>query len=320
MRKSADLSGCCVRVISVTDVHDRKLALHLINRLYPHLPWSEEHFDWQFARGPCGQAKLRIVESGGSAVAMYAATRKRLSLNGGDTPAWMIQDVMTDPAFRGRGFLNHLAMLFMADMDSDRLCGYTFPNKLSENSFRRNGWTELMRVPLRTAKAQAATIAEPPRPVSTFEVETVEIWQAAGVGIGVVRDRDYLNWRYGRPDTEYFRFVLGDGDGVLVLKIFDAEERRILHICELFVREQSRQLLVERTLAFVHAFATANGADILTSWLPDGHPDLVHYSHAGFVRDDCNNRFIFVHGPAAMLSTICRAGSWHFSQGDSDVY
>jgi hypothetical protein len=315
-----DLTGCRIRNLDVADARDRRLTLELINRLYPHIPCTEAHFDWQFRQGPCGPAKVRVIEADGRLVSTYVATRKKLSLEGQECPAWMVQDVMTDPAFRGRGFLNHLAALFVADLDADGTCGYTFPNKLSENSFRRSGWTELMPVPLRIASTRPSQIVNRPKPVTSFAAETAGIWRDTGVPIGVFRDRAHLNWRYGRPATTYSRFTLGDEDGVLVLKVFDEEHRRIVHICELFVRAPARPVLVGPTLEFVHSFATIASAEIITCWLPNSHPDLNHYERAGFVRDSTNNRFVFARGPRDVIGAIGRADNWHITQGDSDVY
>jgi hypothetical protein len=302
-----DLTGCRVREIDVADAGDRRLTLELINRLYPHIPWSEAHFDWQFRQGPSGPARVRVIEADGRMVATYVATRKTLSLEGQERPAWMVQDVMTDPAFRGRGFLNHLAMLFMADMAADGTCGYTFPNKQSENSFRRSGWTELMRVPVRIAAARPTAAVREPKPVISFKTETAGIWREAGFRIGVFCDRAYLNWRYGRPETVYSQFMIGDDDGVLVIKQFNDGQRRVVHICELFVRARSRSTLLGSALAFVHSFAVSNGAEILTCWLPDGHSDLAQYERAGFARDPGNDRFVFVHGPRKAMILVAHA-------------
>jgi hypothetical protein len=263
---------------------------------------------------------VRIIESDGVVAAMYSATRKMLTLQGQERPAWMVQDVMTDSAFRGRGFLNHLATLFMAQMEADGSCGFTFPNKLSENSFRRRGWTEMMRVPLRIARARQMPVVNDPRPVAEFNAETAGIWREAAIPVGVFRNQAYLNWRYGRPETVYHRFILGDADGVVVLKIFSNGDLRTVHICELFVRAPSRPTLVGPTLAFVHSFATLNGAELVTCWLPDGHPDLPQYERAGFARDLANDRFVFTHGPRDVADVMGRADNWHLTQGDSDVY
>ncbi len=62
----------------------------------------------------------------------------------------MVQDVMTHPNYRGRGFLHWLATVCLEDMRNDGAIGYTFPNKLSEGSFRRTGWAELSPIPLRS--------------------------------------------------------------------------------------------------------------------------------------------------------------------------
>ena len=299
---------------------DRPAILELFNVVMAHMPRTAEDYAWQYERGPAGPADLRIIECGGRVVSLYVGTRKTLWLRGRKLPCTMVQDVVTHPDFRGRGFLNHLASSFLAEMRLAGLAGLTFPNKMSENSFRRAGWTDLMPIPLRVAAtgvpALPGSVLEP---VEQFTDETADLWAASGLAIGLLRDLAFLTWRYAKPLAVYRRFWIGGDAGFLVLKVFDGSDRRVVHVCDLVVREEARDLL-PAVLAAVHAFAAEKGAVALTCWVPDAHPYATAFSKAGFAPDRTSNRFVFVAGPPDELPQLADAGAWHLSQADNDMY
>ena len=298
---------------------DKSAVLALINTVQPHVPWSSEQYDWQLTRGPAGLAEVRVAECDGILVSLYVGTRKLLWVNGEIRPCVMVQDVLTHPNYRGRGMLNALTASFLSEMRERNECGYTFPNKLSENSFRRSGWHELSPVPALECDAilqdGGLDLAVE---VSAFTSSVDAIWPDAGIAVGVMRTAEFLNWRYSRPSNVYRRFIIPDV-GFLVLKPYDRGTQKIVHICDLVLRESARALC-KPILSFVKSFAMQSGAALLTAWVPIGHPYRHAYEEVGFARDTKNDRFIFTTGPASLLSTISNKSRWHLSQGDSDVY
>jgi hypothetical protein len=231
----------------------------------------------------------------------------------------MVQDVLTHPSYRGKGMLNALTTSFLSEMRERNECGYTFPNKLSENSFRRSGWSELMQVPalecnITTQHTATALTIE----VSAFDSLVDTIWSDAGFPVGVVRSAEFLNWRYDRPGNVYRKYVISDV-GFLILKYYDRGTQKVMHICDLVLREHERGLC-KSILNSVKSLAAQSGASLLTGWVPLGHPYRRVFEDVGFTPDTRNDRFIFSTGPAKLLPTLTKASNWHLSQGDSDVY
>jgi hypothetical protein len=311
--------------IRVADLADKSAILSLINLIQPHIPWSSEQYDWQFFQGPAGPAEVRIIEADDRVVSLYVGARKNLWMDGAVRRGIMVQDVLTHPEYRGRGFLNGMAAAFLAEMRDWGDCGYTFPNKLSENSFRRSGWTELTRIPaLQLTLAPQVDGAGAPiddrlAEVVSFERWVDTIWQSAELRVGVMRDADYLNWRYGRPQTTYRKFLIERDRGYLVLKLYDRGQSKVMHICDLVLRADARQLCGP-VLADVRAMAATVGASLLTAWLPSDHPYRPQLEAAGLMPDPTNDRFAFTTGPDAALEVLTQPANWHLSQGDSDVY
>lgn len=297
---------------------DDAAIVAFINRIQPHIPWTREHFDWQYRRSPAGPARLYVVRDGSRVVSFYAAVAQRLRHQDEVLTARHVQDVMTDPDYRGRGLLHHLASLCGEGMRRRGEAGYTFPNESSEKSFRRTGWTEWGPVPLLTRAVTAsdaapqATLASVPR----FDAAAGTVWNASGLAVGVHRETDYLEWRYSKPGQRYERYVVDGGAGYAVLKHYANEKGRFTHICDAVLRSDRRELL-PATLATIAARAVEVGSMTLTAWLPPEHPYAPAYAAAGFAAQP-TTRFIFVM--TANRPAIAQAATWHLTQGDSDVY
>jgi GNAT superfamily N-acetyltransferase len=292
-----------------------------INYIQPHIPWDETHLRWQFFDAPAGLARLYTIRVDGQIAALYCACPKHLTVDGESHTAFMVQDVMTDPAYRGRGFLHRLAKACGDDLTANGEIGYTFPNKLSEGSFRRTGWQELTPVPwracapIRLDRDGASRVSELDGP---FPSTVDAVWENAGLRCGVARTAAFLNWRYARPATVYRRFLIDAGAGVLVLKTYQGDDVRLVHICELLVREAARESLPD-VLAFCHDYARREGADRLTAWLPEGHPYAGTFDAFGLVREHSSDRYAFVW-PRGEDDPVRDPSNWHLTQGDSDVY
>lgn len=317
--READLTGLTVGRASEDDSHD---LLRLINAIQPHQPWNEQRLRWQYFEPPPGPARVYTLRSGSEIIAQYAAIPHWVSVRGRVVRAWMVQDVMTLPAYRGRGLLHHLGSLCAQDTRAARDYGFTFPNALSMRSFRREGWTELMPVPFRrcaTSEAGAArsarlTPVEPP-----FDDAVSEIWRGSGLALGIRKDKSYLDWRYRKPGRTYSCFLVDGDRGLLILKLYKEGSACSLDICELLLREDSRSLAAS-VLGSCLEFAREAGASDIASWLPASHPLARDFDALGFGLLTVPDRFVFVLGPEHDPAGLATPEAWHLSAGDSDVY
>ena len=298
-------------------------VLALMRLVQPHLQRSRELLEWQYFRTPAGAGSVYVLHSDGVLAAVYCAARQQIRVGDRAYPGWMVQDVMTHPDYRGRGYLHRLADVCLSDLRDAAGIGYTFPNEQSQRSFRRTGWTELCQVPFR-AKAVGRSPARSSneiasREVAVFAEAATRVWRDSGLAVGVDRSSSFLNWRYSKPGQRYSRFMLDGDGGVLILKLFDDGTSRTVHICDLFVDARSREL-VPGAVRFAEAFAAANGAELLTAWLGRDHPYATQFDHAGVCLAESASRFVFVACPDEVAAECGDARSWHLSQGDSDVY
>jgi GNAT superfamily N-acetyltransferase len=306
-------------VYGTADERDSEQLLALINLVQPHVPWDARHLHWQFFAPAAGPARLYVVRDAGRIVSLYVAVPHILEQGGQARRSFMIQDVMTHPAYRGGGFLHELGRVCLSEIQAAGDLGHTFPNERSEGSFRRNGWTELCRVPQWSAsvveKGSFHAAIEPW--AGPFDADTDALWAEAGLDTGVRRDSAYLQWRYSKPGVHYQRYKIDGNRGLLVLKPYRGT-KSLLHICELIVRAPSR-VLIGDVLRFCFSTARMLGAEALTAWLPPEHPYAAAFADAGLLFNS-SNRTVFVTGPRDILPALCDERRWHLTHGDSDVY
>jgi len=289
--------------------------LDLINRIQPHIPWSSEYLMWQFQDHPGGPAKIWGIEDEGRIVSIYAAVTQTLWMNGGLFKACMVQDVMTDPHYRGRGFLHQLAQTNIDWMKTSNVVGYTFPNDLSAKSFERVGWQALMSVPwIRKKLKQDASHLKSKLSLERQEVSTPtmeEIFTRSALPTGVHRSRAYLNWRYSKPGQTYEFFSLSNDAYIVLKKYKDENQTSILHLLDLCIREEAKNLLKD-ILSWVENYAIESSAELLTAWCSASHP-----YHGGFQESGWNFE---PHATRKIYTGNTNSKEWHFTQGDSDVY
>lgn len=301
--------------------NDSSEILELINHIQPDIPWSKEHLLWQYFETPAGPARLYgIKDPQGKLIAFYAAVAQRIRMGSRRVAARMIQDVMTHPDYRGRGLLHQLAEECCRDIEESGEVGYTFPNEKSANSFRRTGWTELCSVPWRK-KSLGPTSSFGNPTLDIYEVKGLfgdvvsVIWDSRNLTVGVDRDAAYLNWRYSKPATTYFKFLVNDSEGLMVLKLY----RQTLHICDLMTRSDKLKN-VPAMLKFCENFGAQRGVNVITAWLPSGHPCSYAFDQYGLEMVTDVTRYVFVHPGKNTAHELTNPSLWHVTQGDSDIY
>lgn len=304
----------------------------LINLIQPYQPWSKAYFEWQYLRNPAGKAKVWIAEYQGKIIANYAAIPHYFKIRKQEAIAWMVQDVLTHPEFRGLGIMHELSALCTEAICSKEFpVNYTFPNEYSHRSFLRRGWIEAYRLPLRMITDLSEKFTnikddfDSASTVSLFQKDIDGLWDKSknDFQYAISRTSSYLTWRYfNKPGTKYFPFAEIKNrtlNGLLIMKYYDLDETlRLAHICELFITSRNETAL-KNLIAKALKFAIDMRAKKLTAWLPPGHPYEPIYNSVGFNIDKSIKRWLVVKS-IPEITGVDKAENWHLSMGDSDVY
>jgi hypothetical protein len=313
-----NLSGMKVSSANRADLKD---ILVLMGLVQPHLKRSDMLLNWQYFGQKDIPSKIYIIreQASNKLVSMYVAVGQHIQINKDKFVGRMVQDVMTLPEYRGRGFLHHLAERCLADIKKNGEIAYTFPNEYSHRSFFRRGWSRLYSVPTREKPIDSKTRFDSSTEIvpieGSYPKEVTDIGENSGLNAGVYRSSKFLNWRYSKPNEHYYKFLTSDNKGFLVLKLFDDGKEKTVHLLDLVVRIEYRDLLPSM-LDYSQDLAISLGASKMTCWLPSGHPYLQSFSEFGFMLKERPERFIYVFTGNMKINI----DDWHMSQGDSDVF
>lgn len=315
-----------VRKITKIDEFPVLKVLKLMKHCMPHINHDGEVLKWQYFKTPKSNANLYYIESHGEIISFFAMVCHQIRVGEKLLVARAAQDVMTHNNHRGMGYLHFLGQIAREDILAKGEFGITFPNEKSERSFRRNGWTELCPVPTRQKHlSETATPSATKKTririskVDVFSSQSIEnIWWESNFYLGIDRNHEYLRWRYSKPGQVYSSFVIGNGQGLLIVKIFESSVGKIMHICEFFLKDVANEIAVD-VLNFVEKLAKKSGCYKITAWLTLGHRYSEIFDNFG-LKLEKSNRFIFITGEDKMLRKVNKACLWHISQGDSDVY
>ena len=158
--------------------------------------------DWFYGGNPVAPASVLLAEESGRVVGGVAMSFLRFSVGGEAVTAAMPVHLATDPAFRGRGIFRELEG---ANEERARQRGARFlfvvPTPASASVLRRRlGWTPLP--PLRVWARPPLPRPRRLRRVDRFDDRTAT-GRADGRGAHVLRDADWLNWRFADSPRPY---------------------------------------------------------------------------------------------------------------------
>lgn len=172
---------------------------------------AEEELAWFYERNPVRPASVLLAEEDGKTVATVAISFVRMSIGDGSLEVGMPLRVATDPAYRGRGIF---AELEARNEERVRDLGIrlllTVPNAASAPVFlNKLGWKPLP--PLRVW-ARVRLRLRRPRGKQVERFAPGRIAYPGGRDL-VLRDSDWLNWRFADSPTPY-ELVEGEGYAV----------------------------------------------------------------------------------------------------------
>jgi len=184
--------------------------LRLLRGAWGHGSMSGEEFDWWFDGNPAGSLRS-VALMDGRVVGVAAHSLYRMVLEGEEQTASFSVHATTDPAARGRGIFVELERKHEREATERGVaCVLAFASAPTAPLFLGPlGWSEIgrMRVWARPVSTRVSGDA-----VGTLDVAGDG---AAGWPNHVIRDADYLRWRYLNSPRGYEAVVNGEGYAVV---------------------------------------------------------------------------------------------------------
>jgi GNAT superfamily N-acetyltransferase len=178
----------------------RQDYLRLLRGAWGEGAMSGEEFDWWFDRNPAGSLRS-VAVMGGRVVGVAAHSLYRMVLDGEEAVASASVHAVTDPSARGRGVFVELERKHEREATERGVaCVLAFASAPTAPLFLGPlGWTAIgkLRVWARPVRVRES------RDSIEFSVERTDGDAASDWPNHVIRDVDYLVWRYGNSPRRY---------------------------------------------------------------------------------------------------------------------
>lgn len=197
---------------------------------------SAAYYRWMYLDNPAGPAVVHSARKDGRVVASFALAPKRFQVGGRQVLIGKTMDMFTDPEFQGRGLIKRCTAAVFDAARASGIAGWYVTPSVNSYPIFKNKWDyrEDLRVlfrarvlqfgPLLGAVLKPAGVLgraidgvrrllprrapELPEGYSVAELERFDheadrLWAEVGPGyrVALVRDAEYLNWRYvDNPD------------------------------------------------------------------------------------------------------------------------
>ena len=193
---------------------DRADYLRLLRDAWGEGAMSGDEFDWWFARNPAGSL-MSVARTDSRVIGVAGHSLYRMVIDGAERLASFSVHATTDASARGRGIFPALERRHEeAAQARGAAVVLAFASRPTAPIFLGPlGWTEIGR--LRIWARPVPALLRPKTSASPIDRFVFSGDAAAGWPNHVVRDADYLNWRYLDSPRDYRAFV--DGSGYVVL-------------------------------------------------------------------------------------------------------
>ena len=306
---------------------------------------DDAEFDWWFDRNPVGRRLISLGVDDGRVVGVAAMSFFRMLLDGEERAVAIPVHVATEAPYRRQGIFSDLELNNEREAAGDGSpITITFPNAASHRIFvGRLGWIDLpgrrvwarplraagvarylARRPspaggLRPASAEPRTYGEVRvEPLERFPADVDDVWRAAAPSYGnhVVRDAEFLNWRYADTPRTYRRFGAYREGRLRAVAIVGHTVKQEVSSGFLADLVSVPDAHAERVSLLQRAAAELE-ADALIALPP--RAQRRSFLRAGFLPTNRTIRFVGkVLRPEGRLDP--HPGAWHFTLGDFDFF
>ncbi len=310
---------------------DEKAIMDLDARALPSKwnPRTLENWYWKFTdKNPNGHAIIWVADHKEQMVAHFAAVPYKLKTFGHITSASHSIGALVEEKYQNRGLLKLVGDKMLEELKEKEVpFTWGFPNKRAYTfETKVLGYHDLTNFDiwqLEKDKIFASTPNPGIRKITLFGEEFDRLWQecSPGYDVAVVREKEYLNWRFlQRPDWEYFPFALYDGDelkGYTVFKLYREEETLRGHFIDFFARRDDKET-IRQLIHHGFNFFSEKEVDEITVWIW-GNPLIEElFTQNGFSRIQADIPLILkTSTPHKYREQVLDKANWYFTMADS---
>lgn len=318
---------------------------------------------WKYRDNPAGAGWVAIADDAGRVVGHQAAIPVAMKIGAEVITCFQTTDAMSHPAYRGQGIYQavNLESIFPRTAEDNVAIGYSFANEASHpiavanlayfdvahvpDMFRPLDWANTLKTRISSRfltgilatgssavskifyRSEAAPVVEGLviSQVFSFDERINEFWDrnSSQYPVMVVRNRDYLDWRYvAIPDVAYTIFLAekeGDIHGYLVLRCLSIEGTRVGLIFDIMAQSgEVAQNLISRAVER----CMEEAVDIIYCRIVANKTLLGAFSRNGFISTPFLKHGWFVVRSGSLeipRELLMDSKNWLIQLGDSDM-
>lgn len=315
-----------------------------------------DYYKWKYGKNPAGGAVVRIAEDDSKIIGYFGVILKRAWVNGSNVLAGEMVDAYLAPEYQGKGvFLKLVKEVFEECHRKGVNILVGSPNEvakpiwLKRYKFKMAFNFRSLVMPLNFSsiinkvikiKAISTLIGFPISllsrivyggkskyeiiQVSDFDDRTNQIWEKNkhAYSIALVKDSEYLSWRYSENPEEYEYYLVmdqGELQGLFVLKIQTLKDMTFAHIVDVLMPSNEGKVM-RGLLSSISKTLRGRKVDFVSSWAQVGSQWYQSLVRKGFFSR--KKHFYFVirseNEKVELPVEIENMNIWNFAQGDTD--
>ena len=305
---------------------------------------SMNEWRWKFKQNPAGASRIFVAEKDKNIIGHFGAIPLRVYIDGDIFVAHQYLDAMVDFSYRKEGLFSNIFKYSLSRTKVSRKFEMGFPNKVtydletSKLNFARGLGEVGLYINYNLLAANKVNYN--PAFLKTKSIFKVDIfderfdlfWEKVSPGhiISLVKDRDYLNWRYIlKPQSFYSIFAIQDKNevnGFIVLKIIEAMGYKKGCIVDILSLKNAK-IIQELLLYGLHYFDN-QGVNLVTTYVKDSFVSNI-LLQLNFVKVEnekiakkynIEKMWLVVHNsnPGIKEEKLYNRENWRVILGDSD--
>ncbi len=322
---------------------------------------TSDYFDWIFRKNPYGKSIVMLAKDelvNDKVIGIEPITTMNLIINGEEVIAALSLNSAVDIQYRGKGiFSKILGYLPEKASENNIECIFGVSNDNSLNSFLRNGFSNLGKLPLLIKPIKISKKFNQPlrtiiscfdyiwKPSSKnefgieifskefdYEFEKFILNQSERLGIFQKRSKEFLQWRYANhPTRKYETFVLRNHSrlvGYIIVRVTTIKNKKIGIILDFLIdSNEEKKEKFENLVNFALNYFWENNVSIAITTCRNELLENQILRKTGFFNCPSFLRpapFFFIVNPLKLsyekTKNLLNYNNWFFSFGDYDVF
>lgn len=302
-------------------------------KLVAHRSKTPEFIEWEYYSSPYGPVETWVADDGGKIVGQYSLQRYDCYYFGKLIRASLCFDVATHPDYRYQGMFTKLGFHSLkkeGEMNVSFTIGFPWIGGIAIPGHMKVGWKKLGELGI---YSKVDLISHEYHETDPFQIRKIDAFDARfdslannhkeDLPIMLRRSSAYLNWRYvQKVGYTYYCYEILEREqlvGYFVLKIYESEKSKTLHIIDYILPKNST--VYRAVLDFVIANANEAGIHKVNLVINENHHFFKFLESFNFIREErCFIPIVHRNNDTIDDNRLMDFKNHYFTMGDNDIF